>query len=116
MPPEGYTILLGMVPEKKITIVRREDGFEKRVLYRCSRCSIVVGYEIQGQGQWQGQGEVMDVDTDDKGKGREEGYTGKVVYLLPAGIMSTDVMMGRSGKRVLEEEVAIKKGVVGVFE
>ncbi len=46
MEPEGYTILLGLVRDKKISIVRREDGFERRVLSRCVRCNLVVGYEI----------------------------------------------------------------------
>lgn len=87
--------------------MRREDGFEKRVLYRCSRCRLVVGYELQTQ--IQSQGDAMDLD---KGKGRE-GYDGKVVYLLPAGIVSTGVMMGE-GKRVGEEDVGI--GGVAVFE
>jgi hypothetical protein len=112
MPPEGYTILLGMVPDKKITIVRREDGFEKRVLYRCSRCRLVVGYELQTQRQ---SGDAMELDGGEKGKGREEGYQGKVVYLLPAGILSTEVMMER-GKRIGEENVGIKRGAVSVFE
>jgi len=39
-----------------------------------------------------------------------------VIYLLPGGIMSTDVMMGRKGKRVGEGDVGIKRGGVGVFE
>jgi hypothetical protein len=95
LPEEGYSLLLGLIPEKKTTIVRREDGFEKRILYRCSRCRLVGG---------------------EKGKGRD-GYVGRVVYLLPAGIMSTGVMMGE-GKRVGEEDVGIRSGdgAVAVFE
>jgi hypothetical protein len=108
LPEEGYTLLLGIAPDKKVTVMRREDGFEKRVLYRCSRCRLVVGYELQTQTQIQGDG--MDLD---KGKGRD-GYDGKVIYLLPAGIMSTGVMMGGEGKKVGEEDVEI--GGVAVFE
>jgi hypothetical protein len=116
MPPEGYSMLLGMAPEKKVTIVRREDGFEKRILWRCERCRLGVGYELQTQ-----LGEAMEVDGGQerggKGKGKEgEEYEGKVIYLLPGGIMSTDVMMGRKGKRVGEGDVGIKRGGVGVFE
>jgi len=54
-----------------------------------------------------------------KGKGREEKgrYEGKVVYLLPGGLQSTDVMMGRGngGKRIGEGDVGVK-GAVAVFE
>jgi hypothetical protein len=114
LPEEGYNLLLGLIPEKKTTIVRREDGFEKRVLYRCSRCRLVIGYELQSQAL--GGGEAMEIDGGEKGKGRD-GYVGKVVYLLPAGSMSTGVMMGE-GKRVGEEDVGIRSGdgAVAVFE
>jgi hypothetical protein len=57
------------------------------------------------------------MDLDNKGKGRD-GYDGKVVYLLPAGIMSTGVMMGMGegggGKKVGEEDVGIRSGDGGV--
>ncbi|TVY58105.1 hypothetical protein LSUE1_G009078, partial [Lachnellula suecica] len=42
MPAEGYTMILGMNKDSKTTIVRREDGFEKRMLWRCARCRVVV--------------------------------------------------------------------------
>jgi hypothetical protein len=116
LPEEGYSLLLGLIPEKKTTIVRREDGFEKRVLYRCSRCRLVIGYELQSQAL--GGGEAMEIDGGEKGKGKgRDGFVGKVVYLLPAGIMSTGVMMGE-GKRVGEEDVGIRSGdgAVAVFE
>jgi len=98
-------------------VVRREDGFEKRVLYRCSRCRLVVGYELQSQAlpYSGGGGEAMEIDGGEKGKGNgRDGFHGKVVYLFPAGIMSTGVMMGGEGKRVGEEDVGI--GGVAVFE
>lgn len=75
MPPEGYSMLLGMVQDTKPTIIRREDGFERRLPFKCSRCSLVVGYEILGAEQTPG-----------------DGYEGRIVYLLPAGIVSTEVM------------------------
>ncbi|KAH8775079.1 hypothetical protein BGZ57DRAFT_1004849 [Hyaloscypha finlandica] len=114
LPQEGYSLLLGMAQDKKVTIVRKEDGFEKRICWRCERCGVIVGYELQTQTQG---GEAMDLDGGEKGKGKEEGYQGKVVYLLPGGVQSTDVMMGRTngGKRIGEQDVAVK-GVVAVFE
>lgn len=118
MPSEGYTTLLSMTQDKKVTIVRREDGFEKRICWRCERCNLVVGYELQGQDP-RPAGEAMEgvEGQDGKGKGREEGYVGKVLYLLPGGVQSTDVMMGRrdGGKKIGEQDVGIN-GAIAVFE
>ncbi|KAG4427427.1 hypothetical protein IFR05_017089, partial [Cadophora sp. M221] len=97
LPPQGYTVVLGLTPDRKTTIIRRADGFgfEKRILYRCSRCRLVVGYELQLPPATTG----MDIDSispstpgQGKGKGREvdAAYEGKVLYILPGGVMSTD--------------------------
>ncbi|KAL5318246.1 hypothetical protein ACEPPN_013305 [Leptodophora sp. 'Broadleaf-Isolate-01'] len=124
LPAEGYTVLLGLTGDRKTTIIRREDGFEKRILYRCSRCRLVVGYELQlpHHGVDSGTtGTGMDIDsTSGKGKGREvdAGYDGKVLYILPGGVMSTDVLA--SGRRIGEEDVGFSvgggRGSVAVFE
>jgi hypothetical protein len=116
LPEEGYTMLLGMARDKKTTIVRREDGFEKRICWRCERCSLIVGYEIEGRGQGGDAMEGIEGQEGRKGKGRE-GYAGKVVYLLPGGVQSTDVMMGRPNgeKKIGEGDVGVK-GEVAVFE
>ncbi|PKY04413.1 hypothetical protein P168DRAFT_343929 [Aspergillus campestris IBT 28561] len=43
------TILLSTTqPDRGSTIIRREDGFEKRRLIRCGRCRVVVGYFLDG--------------------------------------------------------------------
>jgi len=111
MKPEGYTILLGLVHDKKASIVRREDGFERRVLSRCARCNLVIGYELAGDG---GGGEAVDVDGGN-GKGKEAAwFTGRIMYLLPGGVMSTEVMNGET--RVGEEDVDVRKGGIVVFE
>lgn len=122
MPAEGYTVLLNLVPDRKISIIRREDGFEKRTLYRCSRCRLVVGYDLSSAID----GEAMDVDVDGgkgKGKGREGGegegeYSGKVIYILPAGLQSTEFMVesgNEGGKRIAEGMVGFEKAVA-VFQ
>ena len=110
LPSEGYTLLVGLVQDKKAIVVGREDGFEKRLLSRCGRCALVVGYEILGDGGAMGSG-----------KGKEEGYGGKVMYILPSGVTSTEVMVKGIGtrlgeKRLREEDVVIGKRGVGVFE
>jgi len=126
LPSAGYTLLLGLALDRKLTVVRREDGFEKRRLHRCARCQLVVGYEVQAQPLPQSSNiDAMDVDTNTgaagKGKGKEDGYVGKVLYMLPAGVMSTDVMMGQTAtnagrQKIGEEDVGIKRGSLAAFE
>jgi len=101
-----------MMQDRRVTIVRREDGFEKRLLWRCSRCSVGVGYEIQSEGGGIEEGKG-------NGKGKEAAYIGKIVYLLPGGIMSTEVMakgLGEEGKRIGEEDVSIGRRAVAAWE
>lgn len=94
----GYTILLSMVTDPRPTIVRREDGFEKRYLHRCGRCRLVLGYELD--------------ESHFPADGKEKV---KVLYVLPSGMMSTEVMI--QGKKIGEAEVALgEKGIVGVWE
>ncbi|KAI9750642.1 MAG: hypothetical protein M1815_001677 [Lichina confinis] len=45
-PGQGYSLLLSTVQDRRPLIVRREDGFEKRWLWRCGRCRVVVGYQL----------------------------------------------------------------------
>lgn len=61
--------------------VRREDGFEKRRVYRCGRCGVGVGYEILGEGE----GVVLDVEKDGAGGGDKR----RVIYLLEGGLVET---------------------------
>lgn len=56
---------------RKVVVVRREDGFEKRRVHRCGRCGIAVGYEIVGQ-----EGELNE----------------RVIYLLEGGLVVTEEM------------------------
>jgi len=111
LPPEGYTLLLGVDKEKKPTIIRREDGFEKRILHRCSRCRLVVGYELATEGDTEMGGTSIKKG---KEKEKEEGYTGRIIYILPAAVMSTEAMA--AARKIGEEEVDVVKGAIGVFE
>lgn len=108
-------MLLSLTQDRKPTLVRREDGFEKRMLYRCLRCRLVVGYELLNQST---TGEAMDVDGGAGAEG-EEGYKGKVIYVLPGGVLSTDFMVnlgGEGGRKIGEGDVDIGRGGVAVFE
>lgn len=70
-------------PGRKVVVVRREDGFEKRRVWRCGRCGVGVGYEVL---------------RDERGKddGRERG---RVIYLLEGGLVETGEMgRGKEGE------------------
>jgi len=93
----GYTILLSMTTDTRPTIVRREDGFEKRYLHRCGRCRLVLGYEL------------------DESHFPVDGSKVKILYVLPGGMMSMEVMA--QGRKIGEAEVELgEKGIVGVWE
>ncbi|KAL5356805.1 hypothetical protein BJX96DRAFT_143424 [Aspergillus floccosus] len=84
-PQPHYTILLSTtIPERKPTLIRREDGFEKRLLLRCGRCRVVVGYFLDP------------AHFADAGAGREddeeEEEGARVVYVLPGAVMETGIM------------------------
>lgn len=92
----GYTILLSLTADQRPTIIRREDGFEKRFLHRCGRCRLVLGYSLD-----------------------DSHYTAekiKVLYILPGGVMSSKVM--EQGRKIEETEVELGENVatVGVWE
>lgn len=58
----------------------------------------------------------MDIDGGAEG---EERYKGKVIYILPGGVMSTDFMveLGKeSGKKIGEGNVDLGHGGIVVFE
>ncbi|GAQ39831.1 uncharacterized protein AtWU_07970 [Aspergillus tubingensis] len=86
-----YTILLSTtIPDRKHTLVRREDGFEKRLFLRCGRCRVVMGYfldEVHFGGMTSTNREGGD------GEGDGEGEKARVVYLLPGALVETGVML-----------------------
>jgi hypothetical protein len=56
-------------------------------VYRCARCTVVIGYEI-----------VPESEIGGKAKEEDE----RVLYILPGALMGTDVM--RSEKKMVREE------------
>lgn len=84
------TLLLSTtLPDRKPTLVRREDGIEKRLFLRCGRCRVVVGY-------------FLDPVHFPGSSGLDE--KAKVVYLLPGGMMETNVMGDEEGMAVLDRQ------------
>lgn len=111
-----YTIPLStLVPDPKPIIVRREDGFEKRVLLKCGRCRVVVGYEIdsgldsgvhdedQDQDEDEDEDEQFNEDADEEqldeyGKRRKRrNKHDRAIYLLPGSIVATEDLAGEDG-------------------
>jgi hypothetical protein len=77
-----YSILLQTKLAPRATIIRREDGFEKRRIIRCGRCNGAVGYFI-----------LDDTAGDEKAGDGAAGKNRRVVYLLPGGLVETTKMM-----------------------
>lgn len=67
---------------------------------------MVVGYEIVG------------ADAKGKGKGNEVEGKGRFGYVLPGGVVGTEVMVKgiEGGRRLGEGDVGIGRGVVGAWE
>lgn len=40
-------LLPALRPARKISLVRREDGYERRRVWRCARCGLAIGYEVE---------------------------------------------------------------------
>ncbi|KAL6703874.1 hypothetical protein ACN47E_009008 [Coniothyrium glycines] len=80
---DHYGLLISTHSDRNPTILTSDHGFEKRFLHRCSRCNLVVGYQLD----WQ----HFAVDR----SGRRDDY----VFLLPGGLIKTaDMVLGLSGK------------------
>lgn len=61
-------------PTRKVIVVQRTDGWEKRRVWRCGRCGLGVGYEVLRE---------------DQGKeGKKEGK-GRVLFLLEGSLVAT---------------------------
>ncbi|KAL2012510.1 hypothetical protein VTN00DRAFT_35 [Thermoascus crustaceus] len=102
---EHYTILLSTtLPDRKTTIVRREDGFEKRLLLRCGRCRVVVGYLLDDIHFPRPVREVHDHDQEgDKGN-EDDDDEAKVAYLLPGALVQTEEMGDEARKAGMDAE------------
>ena len=66
-------LLPAMRPAKKLVVVRRGDGYEKRRNWRCGRCGLGVGYEIDGV----------------ESNGNDKNDKMRVMYLFEGGLVET---------------------------
>jgi hypothetical protein len=80
------TLLLATtIPDRRATLIRREDGIEKRLLLRCGRCRVVVGYYLD-RVHWENGAEGVNAKVDG------EGERPPAVYILPGAVVETEKM------------------------
>ncbi|KAJ5765340.1 hypothetical protein N7520_004899 [Penicillium odoratum] len=73
------TVLLSTtIPDRRATLIRREDGIEKRIILRCGRCKVAMGYYLDNAHY----GKSEDVDSEKR----------TAVYILPGAIVETEKM------------------------
>lgn len=99
MPGPGssnYAKLLNTVADSKPTVIRRDDGLEKRYMHKCGRCDLTLAYQLD-KSQFEGAEP-------------ESGPRLDVVYVFPGGLMSTEDM--KKGKD-MDAEIT-KVGITAV--
>lgn len=74
------SLLSNTRPARKAIVLQREDGWEKRRMWRCGRCALAWGYEIEN-----GEG----------GQAKEKAQ--RVMYLLDGSLVETAAMRGARG-------------------
>jgi hypothetical protein len=77
-----YALLTNTITDDTPTVIRLEDGFEKRYFHKCGRCELSIGYSLD-KSQFE--------DTKASSGARED-----VAFLIPGGLIPTEDM--KSGK------------------
>jgi hypothetical protein len=86
---QHMTLLLATtIPDRRATLIRRADGIEKRLLLRCGRCRVVVGYYLD-RVHWESKAL-------NSGKGDAGDERPPAVYILPGAVVETE-KMGSAG-------------------
>ncbi|KAK6341786.1 hypothetical protein TWF730_001278 [Orbilia blumenaviensis] len=81
--PKDYTLLLSSIRDRRPCVIRREDGFEKRLLWRCGRCRLIFGYQIYDESLEElSRSEGNESHRGKKGQPNKNYY----VYILPGGL------------------------------
>ncbi|KAI5777751.1 hypothetical protein EDC01DRAFT_676888 [Geopyxis carbonaria] len=117
---DSYTLLLTLTRDRAAKVITREDGFEKRYLWRCGRCRLIVGYQLDechyemGGRSEVGTGTVLvgggdaggakDRSRKDKTKRRDRG---RYLYVLPGAVVETEDL----GKETNRRDVDLMEGV-----
>lgn len=84
-----YTILLSTtIPERNAVVIRRGDGFERRILLRCGRCRVLVGYVLDDMLSQRLEG-------DDTLRLAKEISAAQFAYILPDALVETGGLDGK---------------------
>lgn len=81
-PTSHYASLANTITDAKPTVIRLENGFEKRYLHKCCRCELSIAYSLD-KSQFE--------NTQTASGARED-----IAFLIPGGLISTEDM--KSGK------------------
>lgn len=119
---DDYTLILSLSKDRSAKIITREDGFEKRWIWRCGRCRLVTGYQLDDAHFAQGPnssthpntlvtagvmgedvGAGVDNDRSEKEKRRMERKRKRYLYILPGAVLPTEEL----GREVTKKEVDI---------
>lgn len=117
---DDYTLILSLSKDRSAKIITREDGFEKRWIWRCGRCRLVTGYQLddahfaQGSNSSTHPGTMvttgvigedagMDNERSEKEKRRMERKRKRYLYILPGAVLPTEEL----GREVTTKEVDI---------
>jgi hypothetical protein len=100
---DDYTLILSLTKDRTAQIITREDGFEKRWIWRCGRCRIISGYQLDDAhfdppGST-GQSETMD----EKEKKRTDRKRKRYLYILPGAVLPTEEL----GRELKEKEIDV---------
>lgn len=82
---QGYLpslLLPALRPTRKLTLVQREDGYERRRVWRCGRCGLAIGYEVENA---------------DSVKVKEDDERLRVMFVLEESLMRTESMLAQAG-------------------
>lgn len=100
------TLLLSTtIPDRRATLIRREDGIEKRLLLRCGRCRVVVGYYLD-RVHWGSAAAGRNVRESGEGedeRGQEEARP-PAVYIMPGALLETEKLGVEGAKAIGEME------------
>lgn len=80
---KDITLLL-CTKDSKPKVIVREDGFEKRWLWKCGRCKVVMGYQLDAI-HYPSEESTVPADRSTPTPKREE-----LIYVLPEALVSTE--------------------------
>lgn len=100
---DGYPSILSpsLRPQRKAHIIRREDGYEKRRLWRCARCGLGVGYEI-----------IIDVPgsssgyDDDTTRMATTTQSSKILYIFDESLINGDQLLHETSTQPPQSDLA----------